>query len=397
MKRIVILCDGTWNTADAKEPTHVVRLARSLAPHCPRGHAQVPIYIEGVGTGQGVTALSRGLDRVLGGTMGWGLLANVVEAYRHLVFLYEPYDEIYIFGFSRGAFTARSLAGFIYKTGILDRDKLHLLPKAVDRYRLKTEIDSPRSLAFRTELSRRVATTRAEQAYRRAQGQPEALLLELAYMGVWDTVGALGVPRHFPFAPLINRHKFQFHDTMLSPIVLNARHAVALDERRKTFEPTLWDNVSGPEAPAEANRDGALRQERYFPGDHGTVGGAAKAQGLASCTLDWILKGAEGVGLHADPEARAAISAACDPFGPLLSSDPRERSLTEKLLHLSSQDRAGPRELKTLHPAAIARWWRTPLPPDEAPYRPGSLKQLRTELAMLTPEERGDTPPRAFA
>src|SRR6056297_589886 len=98
MKRIVILCDGTWNRSDSKTPTNVVRLAQTLVPVDTLGVVQVPIYIQGVGTGEGVTRLARFQDRVLGGAFGFGLLENIEEAYRHLVFLYEPGDEIHIFG-----------------------------------------------------------------------------------------------------------------------------------------------------------------------------------------------------------------------------------------------------------------------------------------------------------
>lgn len=121
MKRIVVLCDGTWNETDDATPTNVVRLAQALAPRNGDGVAQIPVHIDGVGTGEGITWISRFLDKKLGGALGWGLTANVLEAYRNLVFLHEPGDELYVFGFSRGACTARSLAGFLRSTGILPR------------------------------------------------------------------------------------------------------------------------------------------------------------------------------------------------------------------------------------------------------------------------------------
>lgn len=382
MKHIVILCDGTWNTADAKSPTHVVRLARALAPTDAEGHAQVPIYVEGVGTGRGVGRVSRWLDRKLGGGFGWGLMANVVEAYRHLVFLYQPGDRIHIFGFSRGAFTARSLGGFISQTGILDRDRLELLPEAVDRYMAGAEIDSQDSWDFRTRVSRHMATTPGELAYRVDEGFTDVSLLEIDFIGVWDTVGALGVPRMVPLIGLISRGRFQFHNTVLSPMVKFARHAVALDERRSTFEPTLWRSEDGTMMQGD---DDAPRQQRYFAGDHGTVGGSAETQGLSSFTLDWMMEGAREAGLQFKTAEWGYILDAKDPFATIHSSDPAERSLFDRALHAFSKDRAGPHWLAELHRSVIRRWWHGP-----EPYRPGSLNRVKTELAALPEGARGE-------
>ncbi|SLN74567.1 hypothetical protein ROJ8625_04062 [Roseivivax jejudonensis] len=203
MKRIVILCDGTWNRSDSKTPTNVVQLGQAVAPVATDGTVHVPIYIQGVGTGEGVTRLSRKLDAVLGGAFGWGLLDNIAEAYRHLVFLYKPGDEIYIFGFSRGAYTARSLTGFIRSTGIVNRDSLNLIPEAISRYRTldqpkRTHPSSNASHDFRARLSPRVVTREVETDWRSAKGMPDVPRLRINFLGVWDSVGALGVPAHIP-------------------------------------------------------------------------------------------------------------------------------------------------------------------------------------------------------
>ena len=128
-KNIAIFCDGTWNKSDAPAPTNVVRLAQAVRNTQPKGQerAQVVIYVEGVGTGRGAGKLAKFMDRNLGGMFGWGLLENIKEAYRAIIFNYEPGDQIFLFGFSRGAYTARSLAGLIRKAGILPRDKVHLI------------------------------------------------------------------------------------------------------------------------------------------------------------------------------------------------------------------------------------------------------------------------------
>ena len=131
MKRIVIACDGTWKRIDAERPTNVARLAQAVLPAAPDGVAQVVCHLDGVGTGRGTGGLARMLDRTLGGLFGQGLTATLAAAYRFLVFTYAPGDEVYLFGFSRGAFTARSLAGLIRNCGILERDEASAIPAAL--------------------------------------------------------------------------------------------------------------------------------------------------------------------------------------------------------------------------------------------------------------------------
>ena len=180
MKRIVILCDGTWNRTDTDTPTNVVKTAQALKPIDAVGVVQIPLYIPGVGTGEGITQLSRWSDKVLGGALGWGLMENVVEAYRHLAFIYEPGDEIFIFGFSRGAYTARSLTGFLRSSGIVPRDDIQLIPAAVKRYRTLDDDNlhpnTDDSHRFRTEtLKSRVATSPKEVTWRAENGKEEVV------------------------------------------------------------------------------------------------------------------------------------------------------------------------------------------------------------------------------
>lgn len=285
MKRIVILCDGTWNAAEALYPTNVVRLGQALAPTGADDRAQIPVYVEGVGTGRrGVTRLSRWIDRTLGGLLGLGVLDNVVEAYRHLVFLYEPGDEVFLFGFSRGAFTARSLAGFIRFTGLLSRGRLSRLPEAVARY-TERRIETPerrqsRNAECRARFAPDYMVDPEDAAIYAELGADRAVPFELAYLGVWDTVGSLGIPGLFTDTPLLAR-RYAFHDTALGPLVRAARHAVALDERRRPFRPTLWSNLDA----LNAGRPDLPYREAHFPGDHGAVGGGGELTGLSSLAL----------------------------------------------------------------------------------------------------------------
>ena len=249
MKRIVIACDGTWNRLDAAYPTNVAKLAQAVLPEGADGVAQIVCHLDGVGTGRGTGWLARAADRLLGGLFGEGLMANIAAAYRFLVFAYAPGDEIQLFGFSRGAYTARSLAGLIRNCGILERRHAAAIPEALALYRARSagsRPDAPAALAFRARYAGHVVTSPAEAAWRREAdvGRADTPLLRLAYVGVWDTVGALGIPAHLWLAARLNRG-LAFHDTALWRGVAAARHAVAIDERRRSFPPTLWEQSGG--------------------------------------------------------------------------------------------------------------------------------------------------------
>lgn len=381
MKRIVILCDGTWNEPVSQTPTNVVQIAQLMKPVDSVGVAQVPIYIEGVGTGRGVGKLARITDRVMGGALGWGLYRNVVDAYRHLVFLYEPGDEIYIFGFSRGAYTARSLTGLIRSTGIIPRENLFHLPEAVNRYQDKnsaedTHPNSDDSHAFRARMSPEVVTSKKEQDWRKAKGEAEVQQLKVNYLGVWDSVGALGVPNHLLIAGLLNRRKYRFHDAALSSMVLSARHAVALDERRRTFEPTHWTNID--EMNLESEAPGLPYQEVFFLGDHGSVGGGGDLQHLSSISLRWVIRGAQDAGLEFDAAAVHDLKGLADPHGPLINKT-EEPGLLTKLLRISSKDREGPKSIDHVHHTVLERW-RPEAKQGRKLYRPGSLSALEPDM-----------------
>ncbi len=199
MKRIAIFCDGTWNLADLKDQqTNVVRLAQAVETTASDGVKQVPLYIRGVGTGSGSNWFARTSDKWFGGAFGWGLERNIETAYRQLIWLYEPGDEIYIFGFSRGAYTARSLAGLLRKAGILRRANVDRVGEAMHLYRTRGEEGRPDAedvLKEREALSPDVATSMTE--YIKRGDNPK--LLEISFLGVWDTVGSLGLPGLFGF------------------------------------------------------------------------------------------------------------------------------------------------------------------------------------------------------
>lgn len=379
MKRIVILCDGTWNEPSSETPTNVVRIAQLMEPADSAEVVQVPIYVAGVGTGEGVTHFSRILDRYLGGAFGWGLYKNVVDAYRHLVFAYQPGDHIHIFGFSRGAFTARSLAGLIRATGIIPRDRLHLLPRAVKRYRDKssktTHPSTDESHRHRLEMSPDVVTSDEEQAWRREHGHRPGELLKIEFLGVWDSVGALGVPQAVPFVPKFWRKRYEFHDAALSSIVSSARHAVALDERRSTFEPTQWDNLDDlNEEAGKANDPDPPYQELFFVGDHGSVGGGGDITKLSAITLKWIIEGAEKAGLSFEEDRVALLDEEADVVhSPIHNRSNPKDGIMSKITKLLLKDRKGPKSFADTHPTVYERW-------AQIDYRPGSLARIEGEL-----------------
>ena len=390
MKRIAIFCDGTWNRSDAEFQTNVVKLSLAVAHTGEDGVTQQLLYMPGVGSGRGSTGLAKRVDRWGGGLFGWGMTENIEEAYRHLAFSYqpggggEPGDEVYVFGFSRGAFTARSLCGLMRSCGIPSRDNVRRIPEAIARYRSRarnTHPDHKDSFAFRQEFSPWLHTSDLERQWREAQGEGYSRPLTIKYLGVWDTVGALGVPKVLPFAPVFNR-KHQFHDAALSRSVVSARHAVAIDERRVTYPPTLWDNLDELNA-LHRDVDRPFRQE-WFPGDHGSVGGGGDVVGLSNLTMHWIAEGAVAAGLWIEPEILEVFRENGDVTAPL-SSRSVKRSGVLSLLSRWTRDREGPKHVADVSAAARRRWGHDLTPP----YRPKTLAAVQRELTASASSPSG--------
>ena len=270
-KRLVICCDGTWNRPDSAHVTNIEKIARTVATDLDRtdGVQQLVLYLSGVGAG------SYTVDRLLGGAFGFGLFGNVRTAYRFLALNYEPGDQIFVFGFSRGAYTARSLAGMVGRVGLLTRDALvaDKLPEAVARYQRRGPADG--------------SFGDSDQEFRRDHCHPSATV---QLLGVFDTVGALGVPGAV-------RQQHQFHDVNLGPVVLCARQALAADERRLKFEPCLWE---ADEATRAADEASGRVQQVWFEGVHSDVGGGYAETGLCDTTLLWMVVEANRRGLVFD-------------------------------------------------------------------------------------------------
>lgn len=385
MKRIAIFCDGTWNRHDAVNPTNVVRMAQAVKHTADDGRKQQVFYVLGVGAGRGSNAVARWLDRFAGGAMGWGLIENIEDAYRALVFCYEPGDEIFIFGFSRGAYTARSLAGLLRSCGIPPRENVGRIGEAIRRYRSRskdTKPDDPASFAWRRDFAPYTATSQLEWNWRQKTNPGLCVNLTIKYLGVWDTVGALGVPGYWAAAPLFNK-RHQFHDADLSRTVLSARHAVAIDEQRRTFAPALWSdkldrmNRTALEVDEETSLDPATRadwpyRQEWFPGDHGSVGGGGDRLGLSAFAFDWVAEGAQKAELCMDNAKLAQVREGRNIREALVNQS--RLGLLARVMRLRPFDRDGPTRVVDVSQTAIDR-----IACDPA-YQPKTLAKVLPKL-----------------
>jgi hypothetical protein len=252
-RRLVVCCDGTWNKPDREgHTTNVVRLVRAVKPETADGIAQIVYYHSGVGTGNFV-------DRLAGGSTGIGLSANVRSAYAFIIDNYLDGDEIFLFGFSRGAYTARSVAGLIGHVGLLRKRDMCNFDEVWDYYRLPTDKRDTLENSFLANFPDRVARDQ----------------LRIRCIGVWDTVGALGIPNSG-----FCSSEFQFHDTNLSPRVDFAFQALAIDEQRAPFIPAIWKTQLTP---------GQVVEQVWFAGVHSNIGGGYLEHELSDIAFFWMV------------------------------------------------------------------------------------------------------------
>jgi uncharacterized protein (DUF2235 family) len=265
-KRIVVCLDGTNNRFGDSE-TNVLRIFR-MSTRDP-AH-QIAYYQPGVGTiapEQVLGHVRQLFLRALDSATAWMLQRHVSSAYRFLMRHWEPGDEIFVFGFSRGAFAARVLCGMLFKVGLLHAGMEEMLPFAWREYR--RERDFKRAATFRRIFSRRV---------------------RVKFLGVWDTVSAVGTP----WRPR------RFDYTARNRDIDVVRHAIALDERRVMFAQNQWTAKPTP---------GQDVRELWFPGVHSDVGGgyAPGDDALSLISLAWMLGEAQAAGLHVDPAIATGI------------------------------------------------------------------------------------------
>ncbi len=286
-QRLILFFDGTW--MNVINETNVYLLAKNILSQDRNGKRQKFFYSPGVGTSL--------LSRIPGGVAGVGLNGNLLEGYEWLCQNYDDGDEIWIFGFSRGAYTARSLSGMIRKSGLLYITNQSTLDAALKNYRYRTEPRSPTSLLPSDQVVGQSAHAQdPASAFRRRFSRE----VEIDFLGVWDTVGALGIPG----GGWVNRG-LQWHDTQLSGIVKRAYHAMAIDEHREIFSSTPW--VLSPSASSTSNygqptkygqlEDGRIVEQRWFVGSHGDIGGGCEDSELSKIPLAWMETQAINAGL----------------------------------------------------------------------------------------------------
>jgi uncharacterized protein (DUF2235 family) len=268
-KRIVLCTDGTWDNTGNN--TNVYKVKNGS----PTDADQVVSYDDGVGANGTI------IEKLAGGALGAGLFQKIKEGYSQVAQLYEQDDPIFLFGFSRGAYTARSIAGMIAICG---------LPTAnFDNTMVETAFT-----AYRNTDQRETLLAQLNKNYAMYNAK-------ITMLGVWDTVGSLGIPAIFGG---VDHLLYGFLDTSLHPDVLNAYQALAIDERRIEFPPTLW--TSQPAA-------GQTLEQVWFTGVHCDVGGGyaddpKTGTELSDITLSWMMSKAWNLGLESDPAFKAQYS-----------------------------------------------------------------------------------------
>ena len=359
MKRLILCCDGTWNKADQENdgvpcPTNVVRISCRIAKR-DGAIPQIIYYDQGIGSGNV-------LDKFSGGALGEGLEDNIHDAYRFLVGNYEPGDELYLFGFSRGAFTARSIAGMVRKCGVLGREFVQHYRDAIALYRSEHRPTDDAAVKFRKDYS--------------VGGGDD---IKIKFIGVWDTVGALGIPLRG--LRWLTADKHQFHDTELSGVVEHAYHALAIDERRAPFEPALWMHKPKP---------GQTIEQKWFCGVHSDIGGGYPERGLSDIPLGWMIDKAQGPGLKFDsaamqahplqPDPRARLHDSKNGLYRLTPGSDRTIGLAIKNADASAEAASSVDPTQFLHDSVLTRW------DNDAKYRPQSLSDYFKRIG----DRRGD-------
>lgn len=344
-QRLIVLFDGTWN--DPVSRTNVYRLAGSIADF----DGDIPqrfFYSPGVGTGK--------FGRLVGGATGYGLSPIMFEGYDWLARRYRDGDEIYVFGFSRGAYTARSLVGLMRKCGLPLINTVQLQVAAEKLYR-NTDLHPEDSACVK---------------FRDAYGPTPPV----HFLGVWDTVGSLGVPGTM-LTEKAGGH-YAWHDTELSKIVARAYHAMALDEHRAAYDVALWTSPTGQKKPENLDVE-----QRWFIGAHANVGGGYEDCRLSDLTLLWMQQKAQAAGLAlkcATPDDKGYLQTPALSYDDFMYGlykwyrDFRERGDGRFYRRFATTESGMPAVGVTVDPSVWLRWG------EMADYRPPTLVR-----AGLTP------------
>ncbi|KAI6830493.1 hypothetical protein KC340_g8027 [Hortaea werneckii] len=297
MKRLIVACDGTWTDSDngfkrdswlprktsgrLTTPSNVTRICRALQPRDEYGTSQVVYYQAGVGSEDNWYSF------FIGGFLGEGISENIREAYSFLCTNYEKGDEIYLIGFSRGAFTARSVGGLIDAIGLLTRKGLDSFYPIFKDWELQLDPDYRPQYGSDAWPIDRPRFSANDYVPKLKEAELTRTDIPIKAIAVFDTVGTLGVPE-LTIGPLklfsSTRKEYSFVNTEVPSNLEYAYHALALDEARKAFSPTIWES---PKDTPQMNLK--VLKQCWFPGVHSNVGGGYQDMSIADITLAWMM------------------------------------------------------------------------------------------------------------
>jgi uncharacterized protein (DUF2235 family) len=376
-KRLALFLDGTWNTVS--DNTNIWRLRSLISSLSRDGREQRAYYSTGLGTKFG--------ERIRGGMFGRGIDTAITGAYEWLVDNYEEGDDIFIFGFSRGAYTARSLSGFVSTCGLLKKGSPLGVNQMYKRYRRPGEPTIRSMIADADKPGTKPLDFEDKWIVKHARPVP------IKFIGVFDTVGALGVP--FPLLRYLKGSAYPFLNTGLRQNNEHAFHAIAIDEHRKAFGHTMWTNQGATNA---APRSIERTEQRWFVGAHANVGGGCFDDTLAQLPFEWITKKATALGLTFDgspPEQNAIAGQVSDSYSAFMFGFYKPLTLWNR--HYRSINVPPPEEgpgvkniNETIDATAFERW-RT-----DQEYRPPGLEKWsrskNIDPAKIMSSVRADDP-----
>lgn len=377
-KNLFVFSDGTGNAAGRTKATNVYRLYESI--ECIED-AQLVFYDDGLGTSENP------ILRALGGATGCGLSRNLRQLYEWLIYRYEDGDRIFLFGFSRGAFTVRCLAGMLKRCGLLKKQAYIALPTKVRERRLKEIVWAYRAVD--------------EEHYTRWHGDDSAFSpVRVHFVGVWDTVDAVGMPidelkplTDRAWRKVFGRRAYGFDDMEISGVE-HARQALALDDERRTFHPNVWHRN-----PAKRGRSAQTNDESrptdpknirqvWFAGAHSNVGGGYPIDQLALVTLDWMMGELEDITtrerqpIRFRPEARQRIQEDASAYG--RQYDPR--------MGMAMTYRYSPRRITRFYKGTDDFWVRRLVRPEREPLPKSGIEIHASAFRRLQGGANGYAP-----
>ena len=323
-KSIILFSDGTGNSSAKLFKTNVWRMyeAVDLGPSAEGKRDQISYYDDGVGTSS-FKPLT-----LLGGAFGWGLQRNVLDIYRFACRNYRDGDDIYAFGFSRGAFTIRLVVALIASEGLVrSTTEAELDRKSREAYRNFRAAFLPRRLKWPTRLlrsaRRRIDAWRARLS--RARHEPydpaDNRWPKVRFVGVWDTVAAYGGPITEITRAIDNWiYPLSMPNYQLNEHVQCARHALAIDDERDAFHPLLWDELHEKKLVDERRVQPGRLEQVWFTGMHADVGGGYPDESLSYVSLLWMMEQAEMAGLRTLKVIKDRIVALASSYGPIHDS-----------------------------------------------------------------------------